>query len=171
MHPLREKVVMRMAGHFKQLKPNDIINAERSIFKYAAGKATEKNEPLSPESSAFIHAYRSKYLSIDYNLKHSPTLKSKVLAGEISTKEIAFLTHVEMWPGGPCDVAIQKRKTKELIIENNKGNIDEDFEGEFTCGKCRSKKTTYYQMQTRSADEPLTTFVTCLKCSNRWKFC
>lgn len=33
------------------------------------------------------------------------------------------------------------------------------------------RKTTYYQMQTRSADEPMTTFVTCVNCGNRWKFC
>ena len=43
-------------------------------------------------------------------------------------------------------------------------------EGLFTCGKCKSKRTTYYQLQTRSADEPMTTFVTCKDCSKRWKF-
>ena len=39
----------------------------------------------------------------------------------------------------------------------------------FKCGKCKQRKTTYYQMQTRSADEPMTTFVTCVHCGNRWK--
>ena len=42
---------------------------------------------------------------------------------------------------------------------------------QFQCGKCRQRKCTYYQMQTRSADEPMTTFVTCTNCQNRWKFC
>ena len=42
---------------------------------------------------------------------------------------------------------------------------------QFQCGKCRQRKTQYYQMQTRSADEPMTTFVTCVNCGNRWKFC
>ena len=41
---------------------------------------------------------------------------------------------------------------------------------EFTCGRCKRNKTTYYQLQTRSADEPMTTFVTCLHCNNKWKF-
>jgi transcription elongation factor S-II len=41
----------------------------------------------------------------------------------------------------------------------------------FKCGKCKQRKTKYYQMQTRSADEPMTTFVTCINCGNRWKFC
>ena len=39
----------------------------------------------------------------------------------------------------------------------------------FTCRKCKSKKCSYYQLQTRSADEPMTTFVTCLDCGSRWK--
>jgi DNA-directed RNA polymerase subunit M/transcription elongation factor TFIIS len=42
---------------------------------------------------------------------------------------------------------------------------------ELYCHACRRKtKCDYYQMQTRSADEPMTTFVTCLECDKRWKF-
>ena len=32
---------------------------------------------------------------------------------------------------------------------------------QFQCGKCKKRQTSYYQMQTRSADEPMTTFVIC----------
>ena len=39
----------------------------------------------------------------------------------------------------------------------------------FKCGKCKQRNTTYFQMQTRSADEPMTTFITCKSCGNRWK--
>ena len=42
-------------------------------------------------------------------------------------------------------------------------------DGAFTCSKCRSKKTTFYEMQTRSADEPMTLFIQCLSCGSRWK--
>lgn len=39
------------------------------------------------------------------------------------------------------------------------------------CSGCKRKTNCdYYQMQTRSADEPMTTFVTCLECDKRWKF-
>lgn len=44
-------------------------------------------------------------------------------------------------------------------------------EGIHTCGKCKSKKTYSYQLQTRSSDEPMTNFVTCASCGNKWKFC
>ena len=42
-------------------------------------------------------------------------------------------------------------------------------QGMLKCGKCHSKNTTYRQAQTRSADEPMTTFATCLDCGNKWK--
>ena len=47
---------------------------------------------------------------------------------------------------------------------------DTNKDGQFLCKKCNTRKTRYYQMQTRSADEPMTTFVTCNNCNNRWKF-
>jgi transcription elongation factor S-II len=36
------------------------------------------------------------------------------------------------------------------------------------CGKCGKKNCTYNQLQTRSADEPMTTFVMCNECGNRY---
>ena len=57
---------------------------------------------------------------------------------------------------------------KDLERETARKN-EEGYEGLFKCGKCKSTKTTYYQMQTRSADEPMTTFVTCTGCGNKWK--
>jgi transcription elongation factor S-II len=44
-------------------------------------------------------------------------------------------------------------------------------DGIFKCRRCQSYKTTYYQLQTRSADESLTTYVNCTNCGNKWKFC
>lgn len=46
-------------------------------------------------------------------------------------------------------------------------------DGIYECWKCKragrlSKKTKYYSMQTRSSDEPMTNFVSCLVCGQRW---
>jgi len=38
----------------------------------------------------------------------------------------------------------------------------------FKCYKCKQRKCSYYQIQIRSSDEPMTTKVTCLNCGNRW---
>ena len=65
---------------------------------------------------------------------------------------------------------------KELIeakIKRDKNLTEIDMYAatdEFHCSKCKKNLCTYYQLQTRSADEPMTTFVTCLSCGNNWKF-
>jgi DNA-directed RNA polymerase subunit M/transcription elongation factor TFIIS len=48
-----------------------------------------------------------------------------------------------------------------------KDSLPED--GMFKCPKCRTYNTTYYPLQTRSADEPMTNFVTCHNCDHRFK--
>jgi transcription elongation factor S-II len=67
-----------------------------------------------------------------------------------------------------CACMYRAHMQKETKRSNNEsGNITDMF----MCGKCKKRRCTYYQMQTRSADEPMTTFVRCLECSHRWKFC
>lgn len=39
----------------------------------------------------------------------------------------------------------------------------------YTCGKCKKNECTYYEQQTRSADEGTTLFITCLHCGHKWK--
>ena len=39
----------------------------------------------------------------------------------------------------------------------------------FKCRKCGSRSCSYYEIQTRSADEPMTQFINCLNCGNRWR--
>ncbi|XP_015924425.1 DNA-directed RNA polymerase III subunit RPC10 [Parasteatoda tepidariorum] len=40
---------------------------------------------------------------------------------------------------------------------------------EENCPKCGHPKAYFLQIQTRSADEPMTTFYKCVDCAHRWK--
>ena len=51
---------------------------------------------------------------------------------------------------------------EKLNVEKNQGILK--------CQQCKSYSTSYRQAQTRSADEPMTTFAECLECNKRWKF-
>ena len=87
---------------------------------------------------------------------------------ELDAKKIASYPPEVLWPEGPMARAILKARAKDLAIEAAKAK-EEDYEGLFKCRKCKSTKTSYYQMQTRSADEPMTTYVTCKACGTKWK--
>jgi transcription elongation factor S-II len=113
--------------------------------------------------------YKSKIRSLVSNLKTNDQLRNGVLDRSISGKHFASMTTEEM----------MSKDRKAQVEEAHKANMAEAVSAQqmhaetdmFKCGKCHHRKTTYFQMQTRSADEPMTTFVTCLHCNNRWKFC
>ncbi|CAB1414138.1 unnamed protein product [Pleuronectes platessa] len=66
---------------------------------------------------------------------------------------------------------MRKNLTKEAVRDHQMATTGGCQTDLFTCGKCKGKCCTYTQVQTRSADEPMTTFVFCNDCGNRWKFC
>lgn len=63
------------------------------------------------------------------------------------------------------------RKIQRMKVTNFSRAIrPEDVQdGMHTCGKCKKKKTFSYQLQTRSGDEPMTSFIECVTCGNHWR--
>ncbi|XP_022349761.1 transcription elongation factor A protein 2 isoform X1 [Enhydra lutris kenyoni] len=115
--------------------------------------------------------YKNRVRSRISNLKDAknPDLRRNVLCGAITPQQIAVMTSEEMASDELKE--IRKAMTKEAIREHQMARTGGTQTDLFTCGKCRRKNCTYTQVQTRSSDEPMTTFVVCNECGNRWKFC
>ncbi|KAJ8017266.1 hypothetical protein DPEC_G00016030 [Dallia pectoralis] len=115
--------------------------------------------------------YKSRLRSRISNLKDqkNPDLRRNVLAGNISAERIANMAAEEMASAELKEM--RKALTKDAIREHQLSKVGGTETDMFQCGKCRGKNCTYTQVQTRSADEPMTTFVLCNGCGNRWKFC
>ncbi|KAG8380999.1 hypothetical protein BUALT_Bualt06G0075200 [Buddleja alternifolia] len=112
-----------------------------------------------------------KYRSIMFNIKdaNNPDFRRKVLIGEFEPHAVLELTPEEMASDAR---RVENEKLKQKAMFNSeRAAAPKASTHEFTCGRCKKKECTYYQMQTRSADEPMTTFVTCVNCNNHWKFC
>ena len=168
MSVMREYVSSQFASILKQ-NPTDPIpfNMEKSIFNWAIREIKLRSGVPAWENPLFKWLYKNKFLNIKYNMENS-NLGERILSGEIKSRFIASLNSTGMNPDGRHAQAIRAREEKQAsMFARNK--MEEDFTGAFKCAKCKSMKTTYYQMQTRSADEPMTTFVTCLNCQKRWK--
>ena len=139
-------------------------NLEKGIFNYSLKEAEYRKIIKKWDNQLFVQLYIDHLRSIMVNLKN-PVILEQINDGTIKSHMVAFMTHQEMRPDRWADLIAQK-----IIKDKNKFETNiEAATDTFTCRKCRSKKCTYTQVQTRSADEPMTTFVSCIDCGNRWK--
>ena len=140
------------------------INIEKSIYNYCIQTAEKKQIVKKWSNPYFVQLYLDKLKTIVFNLK-SNQLVFRLLNKDIESKKIAFIDYSQLQP----DKWKELLNDKNIRLENRYFPKIEASTDNFTCGKCKSNKCTYYQLQTRSADEPMTTFVTCINCGNRWK--
>jgi transcription elongation factor S-II len=158
----RRNIAMKMTSLIED--ENICINLEKGIYNYCLDHASNLNVVKKWDNTYFVKIYLDRIRTVYINLKNSK-LKDLVETKQIKPHKIAFMTHQEMQPDKWNDL-IQEKKIRD---ENKYEPKVEASTDNFKCWKCKSKKCTYYQLQTRSADEPMTTFVNCLDCGNRWK--
>lgn len=164
----RELLVEALAKVGGECNEEDLQKAEKADIVKAA---------VAVESALFAKLgltkgkEKAKYRSIIFNIKDekNPDFRRRVLFGEIKPEAILTMTSDDM-------ASDQRKKENEdikskALFECERGLKDAASTDQFKCGKCGQRKTTYFQMQTRSADEPMTTFVTCVNCNAHWKFC
>jgi transcription elongation factor S-II len=150
----------------KKIKNENISeNLEKGIYNYTLTQCDNKNLIKKWSNNYFVLIYIQKVKSILFNLNNENVF-SKLINKEIKAHELVFMNHQELRPD-IWNTLIEEKKIKD---ENKFSPKIEASTDDFTCLKCKSNKCTFYQLQTRSADEPMTTFVTCLNCGNRWKF-
>lgn len=160
---VRKNLYKNLKFHLKNLNQEEIndliekvVNIEQTLFEKF------KNE----------NAYTNRALEIISNVKDDKNydFRDKIIKGEYKPEDLATMDAFEM---------VNKNKKKEIQqnIENNINSVRSDWdekhapvtEGVYKCSKCGGKKTRQHEMQTRSADEPMTIFIHCVNCGNSWK--
>jgi len=159
----RSNIRKKLSSFFSE-NMKHAANLEKGIYNWALKEATNRKVVKKWDNQFFIQIYLDHLRSIFVNLRNEK-LVNMVLTGEIKAHELAFMTHHEMRPE-KWDEMIKAKSIRDKSKFETKLEASTDT---FTCRKCRSKECTYYQMQTRSADEPMTCFISCISCGNRWK--
>jgi transcription elongation factor S-II len=142
------------------------INVEKAIYNYSITTTKEHEEVLSWKAKFFVKEYSQNARRVIANLTYTPNaakLLEKLNNGIIDPETLAKMSHREL-----NEEYWLEQDMKNMVLFSKKE--EQEHDGMFKCGKCKTFKTTYTQAQTRSADEPMTTFVTCLNCNNVWKF-
>jgi len=158
---LANKLADNLANGYSRLAEN----LEKGVFNFAIKEAGAKQIIKKWQNPLFCEIYSARMKSVLINLKKNPILLASIRSGEVGPETFAFMTHLEMNPEQWKDRIEKKIKRDRLKFTNNV----EASTDMFSCSRCKSKKCTYYEMQTRSADEPTTVFVTCLNCGKNWK--
>jgi DNA-directed RNA polymerase subunit M/transcription elongation factor TFIIS len=165
---IRDKV----RENFKELTPFD-SDLEQAVLKLVHDQALKEGIDVDWKNRVFWNMYRNKAISVYENLKglqsyvqNNEDWAQKLNSGAITPSGFVEMTFVDLCPAR-WKSAIEKiiETEKKLYSKNDSASIF------LWCSRCKKKtKCDYYQLQTRSADEPMTTFVTCLECDRRWKF-
>ena len=177
-HFKKDKVDLNYTGS----KTRD--NSIGVLYNGLAFRSTESIEEVVQKAAAIESAafkefkgetavYRQKLRSLFTSLKRkdNDTLRRRVLTGVIPPADFVKMSDEDLASDA------QRQRDKELEKENIKNAqmpiAEKSVSDSLKCGKCGQKKVSYSQAQTRSADEPMTTFCECTVCGNRWKvgFC
>lgn len=143
-------------AHTDTLDPGEVANQiEQEIFSLY--RSTDKN-------------YVVKVRLLRSNLGHKEhELRDSVMSGLTTPGRLVTMTYEEL---APDSVKKERQQSREFHTKDIQSAKPEDLaeSDQYECKRCHKRMVKLYQMQTRSADEPMTTFVTCVNCGNRWRF-
>jgi DNA-directed RNA polymerase subunit M/transcription elongation factor TFIIS len=166
---LRENVVekfMMIVDSDHTLAKNLEVSALNATINEWGDKGVLKKWDNHIFRDLYIHKCISLFANIDpLSYIGNQNLIQRLKSGEIKPYDVGNLKPQELFPEKWAQMLIDKEKEANMAFEV-RTEIASDA---YTCSRCKGQKVTYYQRQTRSCDEPMTTFITCILCNKRWK--
>jgi transcription elongation factor S-II len=172
--PETQPVRMKALSSFGFLEPHFSSDAirllEKNIFDAAYQYAQRQYIARTWKSPQFMEIYRQILRSTLFNLHPDSPVKNqrllaRILEGEFALEAIPFMTSYELFPENWFALKDKLLQREQKILEGNKSRATDQFK----CRRCLKRECTYYELQTRSADEPMTIFITCLNCGKEWR--
>jgi transcription elongation factor S-II len=165
----------RVLHNFTALFGNEAVATEfeEHMLRAIVERAKKDSIDVDWGNRTFWNMYRSRAISLYENVRggdsyvNNPNgLLAKIQSGELDVKSVAEMSPIDMCPTRWKDSIV-----RIIEMEKNLYSNTQNASIFMWCSSCKkTSKCDYYQLQTRSADEPMTTFVTCLECDRRWKF-
>lgn len=169
MAQLREIVRAKLREH-TSLDELVISDIEIGIFNWAITFANDHKIVKNYSNKQFISIYKDKARSVLANLNPSSYIQNNRLVTRLEEKEflpheLPFMKPESVFPELWRDYVDRKLKREEHVYEEKPVAMTNQFK----CGKCKKRECVFQEIQLRSCDEPMTTFITCINCGHRWK--
>ena len=153
-------------GH---LNTKEIEDLEMAVYNSCIQNAGKHHVICDWSYPLFHKFYQQKMRHICANLLPSCYVQNTNLLARYKQKEFTFedlmtWNETEIFPERNKELAEKQFQREQRLLEGNKANATDQF----YCGRCHKRQCTYYELQTRSADEPMTIFIQCVNCGKRW---
>ena len=148
----------------------EIIELEKSIFKVVFDLAIKNFIPRNWKIQQFKELYKQVTRTVLWNTHPDSPVKNgrlieRIKDGEFALDAIPAMSAYELYPEHWKELADKQLIREQKILEGDKSRATDQYK----CHRCSKRECTYYELQTRSADEPMTIFITCLNCGKRWR--
>lgn len=166
----RKQMIEKLMEFFEGLLSRDeVIHLEAIVYKNCIQGVKKMNIVPDWKNSQFVNYYIRKIRHISINLNPNSYIENKNLyerfrAKETSLDEIVQHTETELFPERNRELAEKMFRREQRVLEGNRAAASDQF----LCLRCHKRQCTYYELQTRSADEPMTIFIQCVNCGKRW---
>jgi len=149
---------------------SDIAELEKGVYNASIDEAKKRLVPLTWDHTIFKWVYTMIAKRTVSNLHPDSYVGNKSLIerwkeGEFTLDTIGHWTSYELQPANWKELKDQQFRRDKRILEGNLAMATDRFR----CSRCKKKLCSYYELQTRSADEPMTIFISCLNCGKNWK--
>ena len=169
-HEVRVKTHTLLTEYFKdKLTETQTKELEAAIYSHCIDEATKHYIIRDWSFPQFRSLYNRKVRQICSNLQPNSYIENSQLLlrytkGEFRFEDLMSWSNTEIFPERNKDLAEKQFQREQRLLEGNKANATDQF----FCGRCHKRQCTYYELQTRSADEPMTIFIQCVNCGKRW---
>jgi DNA-directed RNA polymerase subunit M/transcription elongation factor TFIIS len=154
----------------EQCTETELLELEMGIYNASLEEAKRRLIPLTWDHETFCWIYTMISKRTLSNFYSESYVKNQHLVerwkdGEFTLKELGHWSSYELHPTFWKGLKDQQFRREQKILEGNIAMATDRFR----CSRCQKKMTTYYELQTRSADEPMTIFISCVNCGKQWK--
>jgi len=166
----RAKLLAVIRGIFTdKLAEEQTAVLEHCIFRASLKLAEDEDIRKNWSYPAFCDVYSAIMRRVVGNLDPTSYVKNNSLWGrlmnnEVTVEELTAKNYYELFPENWKTLVDYQAKKERIQLEGDFSRATDKW----LCNGCKMRKCTYYELQTRSADEPMTIFIQCLNCGKRW---
>jgi len=166
----RPLFVVEARARIPELTEEEVKDLEIGIYNWCLDESDQLQIAKNWRNPRFVSLYEDKARSVILNLDPNSyvgnhRLIQRMKENEFSPHEIAYMKPQNIFPEKWESVLDARMKKDMHIFEEKPVSMTQEFK----CGKCKKRECVYQELQVRSADEPMTIFITCLNCGHKWK--